>query len=94
MTDRGRALELISRFRDFHVLTVGDFYLDEYVYGSVAGISPEMPVLRFVEERREHRPGAAGNVAANLAALGAQVSALGVIGKDEQGRALDRKSVV
>jgi D-beta-D-heptose 7-phosphate kinase/D-beta-D-heptose 1-phosphate adenosyltransferase len=78
----------LDEFRRLRILVTGDFYLDEYVYTSVVGVSPEMPVLRLVEERRRHRPGAAGNLAANLSGLGASVRAAGVIGRDSNGDAL------
>ena len=83
-----RTAALVDRFRSQRVAVVGDFYLDVYHHARVAGVSPEMPVLRLVEERREHVPGAAGNVAANLAALGAAVLACGCIGPDPEGRSL------
>lgn len=67
------------------IVVVGDLYLDEYLFGRAIGVSPEKPVLRVVETRREHALGAAGNVAAGLRALGARVSALGVLGDDEEG---------
>ncbi len=61
---------------------VGDFMLDGYVWGNATKLSPEaaVPVVDFVEE--SECPGGAGNVAANLAALGARVSAFGVSGED------------
>ena len=86
-----RTQEIIARFADRHVLVAGDFFLDEYVYARVSGVSPEMPVLRLCEEHREYRAGAAGNLAANFASLGARVSAFGVIGDDESGSILVRQ---
>jgi D-glycero-beta-D-manno-heptose-7-phosphate kinase len=63
---------------------VGDFMLDGYVRGTATRLSPEaaVPVVDFVEEREY--PGGAGNVAANLAALGARVAAFGVCGVDAE----------
>jgi D-beta-D-heptose 7-phosphate kinase/D-beta-D-heptose 1-phosphate adenosyltransferase len=63
---------------------VGDFMLDGYVWGHATRLSPEaaVPVVDFVEE--SHSPGGAGNVAGNLAALGARVAAFGVCGKDPE----------
>jgi D-beta-D-heptose 7-phosphate kinase/D-beta-D-heptose 1-phosphate adenosyltransferase len=83
--DPRRLLELIEAFPRSPVGVVGDFYLDEYIHGSTMGISPEMPVLRIVEQGARHVAGAAGNVAANLAALGAPVAAFGVLGADANG---------
>jgi D-beta-D-heptose 7-phosphate kinase/D-beta-D-heptose 1-phosphate adenosyltransferase len=63
---------------------VGDFMLDGYVWGHATRLSPEaaVPVVDFVEE--SHSAGGAGNVAANLAALGARVAAFGVCGADAE----------
>jgi len=67
----------------------GDFMLDGYVWGQATRLSPEaaVPVVDFVEE--SHSPGGAGNVAANLAALGAHVAAFGVCGADAEGARLE-----
>lgn len=67
------------------VLVVGDIILDHYVWGSMDRISPEAPVgvLNVREDTRG--PGGAGNVAANLASLGACVRLAGVVGDDEAG---------
>jgi D-beta-D-heptose 7-phosphate kinase/D-beta-D-heptose 1-phosphate adenosyltransferase len=89
--DTSASLALIDSFTKQHVCVVGDFYLDEYIYVRATGLSPEMPVPRTVEERTEHTPGAAGNVALNLTALGARVSAHGIIGADSGGEILLRE---
>ena len=77
-----RLTELIASFPEKRLGLLGDFYLDEYVYTQAVGVSPEMPVLRVRETSRHHAPGAAGNVALNLAGLGGAVSAFGVVGAD------------
>ncbi len=79
---------LVERFKDKRILVVGDLMLDQYVRGSVSRISPEapVPVVRVTQE--SFIPGGAGNVADNLAALGAKVGVVGVIGDDEAGRQL------
>jgi len=66
----------------------GDFMLDGYVWGNATRLSPEaaVPVVDFVAE--SECPGGAGNVAANLAALGARVSAFGVSGADPEAERL------
>src|SRR6202521_988954 len=66
----------------------GDFMLDRYVWGSATRLSPEapVPVVDFVNESQVL--GGAGNVAANLVALGATVVPFGVTGEDESGRAI------
>src|SRR5439155_900553 len=63
-----------------HVLVVGDVMLDRYWFGDVERISPEAPVAVAKIARTEERPGGAGNVARNIAALGASATLLSVIG--------------
>lgn len=72
------------------LLVVGDVMLDRYWFGDVSRISPEAPVPVVKVERSEERPGGAANVARNAAALGAQVSLLALVGKDEAGTSLRR----
>lgn len=78
---------LIDRLPSARVLVVGDLMLDRYVYGSVERISPEAPIPVFRVQRMIESLGGAGNVAANLAALGAGQVLAGVIGEDDGGRA-------
>lgn len=77
--------ELLHAMRGRHVAVIGDLMLDEWYWGNVRRISPEAPVP--VVEVRDHTYtlGGAGNVANNLAALGAKVSVFGVVGNDESG---------
>src|SRR6476661_2430852 len=79
--DAPRARTLISRFAR-RVLVVGDVMLDRFIVGTVARISPEapVPVVRFQSEHS--RLGGAANVAHNLAALGAHVTLVGMVGAD------------
>jgi len=70
------------------VLLVGDFMLDRYVYGDAERLSPEAPVPVLHASRHETRTGGAGNVAAAILALGAEVTCVGVIGQDEAGEEL------
>jgi D-beta-D-heptose 7-phosphate kinase/D-beta-D-heptose 1-phosphate adenosyltransferase len=72
------------------VLIVGDLILDRYVAGDVTRISPEAPIPILTARSSEERIGGAGNVAANLVAMGAQVDVAGVIGDDGSGRALKK----
>jgi rfaE bifunctional protein kinase chain/domain len=72
------------------VLIVGDVMLDRYWFGDVSRISPEAPVPVVKIERSEERPGGAANVARNAAALGAAVTLLSVIGRDEAGTCLEK----
>jgi rfaE bifunctional protein kinase chain/domain len=72
------------------LLIVGDVMLDRYWFGDVARISPEAPVPVVKVGRSEERPGGAANVARNVAALGARVALLSVVGDDEAGQSLQR----
>ncbi|HEV8188073.1 MAG TPA: D-glycero-beta-D-manno-heptose-7-phosphate kinase [Pyrinomonadaceae bacterium] len=83
-----RAAEILRGFRDRNVLVLGDVMLDEFVWGDVTRISPEAPVP-VVDVRRESiHLGGAANVLANLVALGARGSVVGVVGKDGSGERL------
>lgn len=79
---------LLPRFAESEVVVVGDFVADEYVYGETERISREAPVLIVRYESSELKAGGAGNAAANLAALGVKVRAVGVVGDDALGNAL------
>lgn len=69
-------------------LLVGDFMLDQYLYGEAVRVSREAPVLVVRQERVEHRFGGAANTAANLQALGLQTQLVGAVGADPQGTQL------
>jgi D-beta-D-heptose 7-phosphate kinase/D-beta-D-heptose 1-phosphate adenosyltransferase len=68
------------------VACVGDLMLDRFVYGEVSRISPEAPVPVLARSRELMMLGGAGNVARNVAALGGEVSLVGVIGDDAEGK--------
>ena len=78
-----RLIPVLEQFGSPHVALVGDFMLDRYVYGNVDRLSPEAPVPVLSVTRRETHPGGAASVAAALWALGARVSCIGVVGRDE-----------
>jgi len=79
---------LVKAIKRARVLVVGDVMLDRYWFGEVSRISPEAPVPVLKFDRSEDRPGGAANVARNAAALGARVTLLSVVGRDEAGRRL------
>ena len=79
MFDFEDALKLVSKQT---VLCVGDLMLDDFVYGEVTRISPEAPAPVLAVARSEIEIGGAGNVARNIAALGAHCLFVGLIGKD------------
>ncbi len=71
-----------SHLRGSKVLVIGDLILDAYTVGKARRISPEAPVAVLTVQREERRPGGAGNVILNLISLGAEVVAIGRVGKD------------
>ncbi len=72
------------------VLCIGDLMLDEFVYGEVSRVSPEAPSLVIAAQRTASMVGAAGNVARNIASLGARCHLVSVVGDDEAGRWLTK----
>jgi D-beta-D-heptose 7-phosphate kinase/D-beta-D-heptose 1-phosphate adenosyltransferase len=70
------------------LLVVGDVMVDRYIWGEVARISPEAPVPIVRTTHQGQQPGGAGNVAMNLACLGAQTVLAGFTGGDEDERLL------
>ena len=86
--DAHRPKRWIPRLRGKRIGVLGDLMLDRYLWGTASRLSPEaaVPVVDFVEQ--SECLGGAGNVAANLAALGARVECFGLIGGDEAGAAL------
>lgn len=78
-------------FSNASVLVVGDVMLDRYWSGETARISPEAPIPVVKVSAIEDRVGGAGNVALNIASLGAKVSLLGIVGCDEAAETLRNK---
>jgi D-beta-D-heptose 7-phosphate kinase/D-beta-D-heptose 1-phosphate adenosyltransferase len=78
----------LAAIRDVSVLCIGDVMLDRYIYGEVSRVSPEAPAQVLAVQREEGAPGGAGNVALNLAGLGARCILIGVVGNDLAGRTL------
>jgi len=74
---------LLPDFTKASILVVGDVMLDRYWFGDAARISPEAPVPVVKIKQRDDRPGGAGNVALNIASLGAKVALIGISGCDE-----------
>lgn len=79
----------IPNYSQARVLVAGDLMLDRYWHGVTSRISPEAPVPVVHVKQDEQRAGGAGNVALNIAALGAKVSLLGFTGEDQAAVALE-----
>jgi rfaE bifunctional protein kinase chain/domain len=83
-----RLLGLIDGFSSRRVLVVGDLIADEFVYGEVARVSREAPVLILKYDATEMVAGGAGNAANNVASLGGRARLVGLVGADPEGRRL------
>src|SRR5262245_27268443 len=83
-----RLLSLVDGFASKRVLVVGDLIADEFVYGEIARVSREAPVLILKYDSTEMVAGGAGNAANNVAALGGRARLLGLVGADPEGRRL------
>ena len=81
----------VPPFQSIRALVVGDVMLDRYWSGATSRISPEAPVPIVHVQTLEERPGGAGNVALNIAALGAQVDLISFCGDDAAGELLEKK---
>ena len=78
-----RARQILSAAAKTRVLVLGDVMLDQFIWGSVARISPEAPVPVLDFERESFMPGGAANVARNLTALNVPTELFGAIGRDD-----------
>jgi D-beta-D-heptose 7-phosphate kinase/D-beta-D-heptose 1-phosphate adenosyltransferase len=85
-----RLIDLVERLPRNRVVLVGDFMMDRYLYGNAERLSPEAPVPVLHFQNEEYRLGGAGNVAAGLAALNAEVRVVGVTGSDDMSAVLAR----
>ena len=85
-----RARQILAAAAKTRVLVVGDVMLDQFIWGSVARISPEAPVPVVDFERESFMPGGAANVARNLTALNVPTELFGAIGHDDAGHRLKK----
>jgi rfaE bifunctional protein kinase chain/domain len=88
VVDPGRLLQIIDGFRSVRTAIFGDLIVDEFIYGDIARVSREAPVLILNYDSTEIVPGGAGNAASNVAALGGSAIAVGVTGRDDTGTRL------
>ncbi len=85
---QARLLHIIDAFAARRLLVVGDLIADEFIYGEVARVSREAPVLILKYDATAVVPGGAGNAASNVAALGGRAWLAGLVGADAEGRRL------
>ena len=77
-----------KKIRGKKILIVGDMVADVYVDGRISRISREAPVLVLEEAGEKVVAGGAANVVANVASLGGEVFAVGVLGDDKNAESL------
>lgn len=87
-SEGGRLLTLVEALAGRRVVIAGDLIADEFIYGEIARVSREAPVLILNYDSTEIVPGGAGNAAGNVASLGGAARLVGVAGRDETGRRL------
>ena len=81
-------LEILDRFPNRKIAVIGDLIADEFLYGQIARVSREAPVLVLEYRDLVRLPGGAANAANNLLDLGCRVTIAGVVGQDESGKDL------
>lgn len=81
-------IDITNKMQDKNILVIGDIVADVYVDGRISRISREAPVLILEKAGEKIVAGGAANVVANVATLGAQVYAVGVIGDDNHAESL------
>jgi D-glycero-beta-D-manno-heptose-7-phosphate kinase len=88
--DRVALLAILERFPRQQVVMLGDLVADESIYGEIARVSREAPVLILKQREKQVVPGGGANAVNNLADLGARAIPVGAVGDDEAGEALLR----
>lgn len=83
-------LSKVLRFKSPSILVIGDYMLDEIVFGDAERLSPDAPVPVLEMRNVQSRAGGAGNVARCLIAMGARVECLGIVGNDKEGELLSQ----
>jgi rfaE bifunctional protein kinase chain/domain len=86
--DLAALAEIVGRFAGKRIVLFGDFVADEFQFGDISRVSREAPVLILRHRETQVVPGGGANAANNLAALGAKVAAVTVVGDDAVGDAL------
>src|SRR5215472_10874167 len=87
-SDRSRLVRITGRFSGAPIVMLGDLVADEFVYGQIARVSREAPVLILKQREKQILPGGGANAANNLVDVGARVILVGTAGEDEAGEAL------
>ncbi len=82
---RDRLLEILDQFEHCRLAVAGDLIADQFLYGQIARVSREAPVLVLQYRDLVRVPGGAANAANNLLDLGCRVAVIGAVGKDAAG---------
>ena len=83
--------EALNKFKDKNILVMGDIFLDRFSWGEINRTNPEQPAAHLVKVLKESFVlGGAGNVANNIASLGAKCSLYGILGKDSSGNKIKK----
>lgn len=88
LTEPQKLRRIVESFSNLSVLVMADLIADEFIYGEIARVSREAPVLILKHRDRMLIPGGGANAVMNLAALGVTALPVGLVGDDEAGRAL------
>jgi len=83
--DKERWSKSVHSFQEVSITVLADLVADEFVFGEIARVSREAPVLILKHRERTVVPGGGGNAVMNLASLGVNVLPVGVVGDDEAG---------
>lgn len=86
-------LRKLRSYQNFTAMVVGDFMLDQHVYGAAERLSPDAPVPVLLATKFEDRPGGASNVSLCLGGLKGNVLCFGVVGADREGDVLRQKLI-
>ena len=78
----------LKKFNKINILIIGDMVADVYLKGNISRVSREAPVLVLEHAGEKVVPGGAANVVHNVATLGGQAFAVGLIGNDKAGSGL------
>lgn len=88
LKDTDRWKKIVRSFGDVSITVLADLVADEFIFGEIARVSREAPVLILKHRERTVVPGGGGNAVMNLASLGVNVLPVGVVGDDETGSLL------
>ena len=88
LKDTERWKKIVQSFAEVSVTVLADLVADEFIFGEIARVSREAPVLILKHRERTVLPGGGANAANNLADLGVNVLPVGLVGDDEAGRLL------